>query len=104
MFSYLYASGEAQVPLGKSVVHNPPILRRPHTRLHSFHIMTLEQSRLFWIRPVIKCGVWCKSESTRHQYNVSWMCGWLFSQRIINYFGTLNFCRQSSNTRIFLSI
>jgi len=35
----LHASPEALVLLGKSIVDNPLINSRPHTRLHSSHIM-----------------------------------------------------------------
>jgi len=41
----LHAIPEALAPLGNSIVDNPSTHSRPHTRLHSSHIMVFEQSR-----------------------------------------------------------
>ena len=46
---------EALVPLGNSIVDNPVIQSRPHTRLHSSHIVASEQSRFESCRLYSEC-------------------------------------------------
>jgi len=59
MYSFcLHANPEALAPLGNSIVDNPPIHSRPHTKFLSHYGLQTVQ---IWIWSIIKCGAWCKS-------------------------------------------
>jgi len=60
---------QALAPLGNSIVDNPLIQRRPHTRLQSSHILAYEHCRTvaIWILSTMNYGAWCESKSTSHQ-------------------------------------